>query len=149
MPERDLHSYVKGLVSTAPIVATAALVGAEIDTQGFESCEFFVMTGVLGTGTCNPIIEQSPDDGAGSPTGVWTAVPIDETLGGDGVLAGTLGLIIATDDGSIFRFGSIGKERFQRLTLPETSGDWVSFIVSSFCVLSNPRTTPVAGQSPV
>lgn len=144
----DLNSEVKVLVSTAPVVATAVLVGAEIDTKGFGSCEFVVMTGVLGAGTSNPIIEQSPDDGAGSPTGVWTAVPIDQTLGGDGVLAGTLGLIIATDDGAIFRFGSIGKERFQRLTLPETT-DWTSFIVSAICILSNPEKTPVDGQSPV
>jgi len=143
--EYDGHSGIKVLRAISPVSAGGAQVGQEIDTKGFESCEFVIATGALGAGTSLAIVEQSPDDGTGSPTGVWTAVPADETLGGDGG-AGTLGTIVATDDNAVFRIGTIGKERFQRLTLPATTG-FTTFLCAAVAILSNPKVQPVANQN--
>jgi hypothetical protein len=136
--EQDLHSQMKVVFAIEPVIHTAHAVGAEIDTKGYESCEFVVVIGDALDGSFTAIIDQSPDDGAGSPTGVWTAVPAAEVLG-------TALVISIADTDKVFRIGTIGKERHQRLTLTEVGANTAG-IMGAVAILSHPVIKPVAEQ---
>jgi hypothetical protein len=137
--EFDLHSEMKVVFAIEPVIHTAHAVGAEIDTLGYESCEFVMVVGDALDGSFVAALDQSPDDGSGSATGVWTAVPAAEILG-------TLPVIAIADTDVVFRVGTIGKERHQRLTLTEVDANTAG-ILGAVAILSNPVTKPVADQS--
>ncbi len=137
--EYDLHSNIKVVFAIEPVIHTAHAVGAEIDTLGYESCEFIIVIGDAIDGDFVAEIDQSPDDGSGSPTGVWTAVPSKDILG-------TLPVLTIADTDKVFRVGSVGKERHQRLTLTEGSANTTG-IVGAVAILGNPVSKPVAAQS--
>lgn len=138
--EYDLHSKVKIVHCITPSAIAADTNGAAVDTLGYESCEFVIHVGTaMAGGGFDVTVEQSPDDGSGSPTGVWTAVPAAETLG-------ALPVIVATDADKVFRVGSIGKERHQRVVLTET-GTISGGTVGATAILGNPVVAPVADQS--
>lgn len=136
--EQDLHSQIKIVYAIEPVIHTAHAVGAEIDTIGYESCEFVMIVGDALDGSFTSGIDQSPDDGSGSPTGVWTAVPAADILG-------TQAVISISDTDKVYRVGSIGKERHQRLTLTETAANTAG-ILGAIAILSHPVTKPVAEQ---
>ena len=138
--EHSLHNKVSIVHSTAPAVYTASTVGAEIDTKGFESCEFIIHIGTaLVGGGFTALLEDSPDNGSGAPTGVWTAVADENRLG-------ALPVSIATDANLVLRVGSISKERFQRLTLTET-GTVSAGVIGATCVLGHPKNAPTTEQA--
>jgi hypothetical protein len=137
--EYDLHSNIKVVFAIEPVIHTAHAVGAEIDTIGYESCEFVIVVGDAIDGDFAAELHQDEDDGAGSPVGVWAAVPAAEILG-------TLPIITTSDTDVVFRVGSIGKMRFQRLTLTETDANTAG-IIGAVAILGNPVTKPVADQS--
>ena len=136
--EQDLHSEIKIVYAIEPVIHTAHAVGAEIDTIGYESCEFVMIVGDALDGSFTAGIDQSPDDGSGSPTGVWTAVPAAEILG-------TLSVISIADTDKVYRVGTIGKERHKRLTLTEVGANTAG-ILGAIAILSHPVTKPVAEQ---
>ena len=146
--EYDLHSnvkVVKGIGATDGAAAGASTVSAEIDTLGYESLEWLLDVGTITTGTFTTLLEASPDDGAGSPTGVWTAVPAANILGNSGGAAGAGPSLIATDDDQVRRIGVISKVRHQRLTVVGAATP-----VADICVmalLGNPVTRPVPNQT--
>ena len=134
----DLHSNIKLAHSIAPAAHVGDTTGATVDTDGFESIEFTLQVGVAMAGggfTCE--IQQAVDAG-GSP-GVWVAVPAADLLGGSMV-------ITIADANKVYRQGSVGKERFQRLVLTETDGI-SGGVVGSIAILSNPRSVPTAAQA--
>ena len=132
--EKDLHNNIDDRVAVVEqaIVADATVVGAIIDTQGFESLEYIVQVGTITTGALALVIEEGDDSGLSDAA----AVPADETLG---ALTG----FVAADDDSTKRVGSIGKKRYQRLTLEGTGTSVIDF-VSAVAVLGHPHTAPVA-----
>lgn len=138
--EFDLHSRVKVEVSVPPEALAVDTNGAAHDTVGFEGLEYIISVGAAFVGGGYDVtIEQSPDDGSGSPTGVWTAVPTAETLG-------PLPQVIITDVDTVFRVGSIGKERHQRAVLTET-GTITAGVIGVVAVLSHPREAPTVAQA--
>lgn len=138
--EFDLHSHVTTVNSIPPAVLAVDTNGTAVDTQGFESLEWVIHVGVaFAGGGYDVTIEQSPDDGSGSPTGVWTAVSAAETLG-------ALPVVAIADANTTFRVGSIGKERHQRPVLTET-GTITAGIIGVSAVLGHPHSAPVADQS--
>ena len=138
--EYDLHSYVKIVHGIPPAAHAANTNGAAVDSYGYESLEWVGHVGVaFGGGGFDITIEQSPDDGSGSATGVWTAVPAAETIG-------TLPTVAIADANMVVRVGSIGKERHQRVVLTET-GTISAGVIGVTAVLSNPRSIPVPDQS--
>jgi hypothetical protein len=141
MAEYGLHHSVKVMSAVATQAAVATINGTAIDMVQsgvrFESIEYCIAAGTITAGTSNVVLEQSPDDGSGSPTGVWTAVPAADLLGAQVTMD-------ATND-AVYRCGSIGKERHQRITIPETT-TFTSFEVTVVAVLGNPTTIPVADQ---
>lgn len=138
--EFDLHSRVKVVQAVPPAALVADTNGAAIDVLGFNGLEYVINVGVAFVGGgFDATIEQSPDDGSGSPTGVWTAVPAAETLG-------ALPQVVITDANTVFRVGSIGKERHQRIVLTET-GVITAGIIGVAAVLSHPREVPTVAQA--
>jgi hypothetical protein len=137
--EYDLHSEIQIAYIIEPVIHTADAVGVELDCLGFESLEYVIVIGDAIDGDFTTVLEESPDDGAGAPTGVWTAVPAANIIG-------VLPVLTIADTDKVFRVGSVGKERHQRLTLVEGSANTAG-IVGAFAVLGNPVTKPVADQS--
>lgn len=137
--ERDLHSFINAAFVIEPVIHTAHAVGVELDTLGYQSLEYVIIVGDALDGAFVALLEQSPDDGAGSPTGVWTAVPAADILG-------VLPVMDIADTDKVYRVGCIGKERHQRLTLSETAANTAG-ILGALAVLGNPKNVPVADQS--
>jgi len=133
MSEFDLHSNIDDKVALDnQDITTGTVVGEIIDTSGFESIEFVVQSGSINDGTYTLILEEGDDAGLSDATVVST----DETLG---VLTG----FIATDDDKTIRVGSMGKNRYQRLSILAASSTGVNEF-SAVAILGHPHTAPVA-----
>lgn len=137
MAEYDLNSNVKAAMAITPVAATAIVDGSDINTLGFESIEFIVFSGTLGTGTIDFTLQEADDDGSGS-AGTFSNVAAADILG-------TPPTVLATEDDSVWRFGYIGKKQWLRLQNVETAA-WTSMIHGAVAVLSNPKIVPVAEQ---
>lgn len=133
--EYDLHSNVKQAVAldSQDITTDTTTVGNIIDTVGFESLEYIIQSGVITDGAYALLLEEDDAVGFGSSS----VVPADETLG---VLTG----FVAADDNAAKRVGSIGKKRFQRLSIVSTGTSTGATKMSSVAVLGNPQSAPVA-----
>jgi hypothetical protein len=137
--EYDIHSNIKAAVALDQQTINSATTtdGNVIDTLGFESIEYIVFTGaVTAAGTSvTPLLEESDVVTFG---GEETVVPADNIIGS---------IIIDddTDDDRVFRIGSIGKKRFQRLALVSVGA--TNGIFSAVAVQGNPVTKPVAEQA--
>lgn len=141
--EYDLHSYVKIVHAIEPAIHTTTQTSAAIDTAGYESLEWVLHVGdaIAGGGSFNVTIEQDEDDPSspGTPIGAWAVVPTAEIIG-------ALPAIADADTDKVFRVGSIGKMRHQRLVLTEVPSV-TGGIVGCVAILSNPHTTPEPDQS--
>lgn len=133
--EYDLHSNVKQVVAldSQDITANTTTVGNVIDTVGFESLEYLIQSGTITDGAYALLLEEDDAIGFGSSS----VVPADEILG---VLTG----FVAADDDAAKRVGSIGKKRFQRLSIVSTGTSTGATKMSSVAVLGNPKSAPVA-----
>jgi hypothetical protein len=135
MSEFDGHSRVKGEVAldAAAISTNTTTVGNIIDTKGFESIEFHVISGTITDGTYTLVLEEGDDSGLSDAA----VVPADEVLG---VLTG----FVAADDDATLRVGSIGKKRFQRLSILSAGTSTGVDFMAAVAVLGNPHTAPTA-----
>lgn len=144
--EHDLHSKVQAVKAVGASSYAADTNGDAIDTAGFESLEWIVNVGSpFVDGGFDITLEESPDDGSGSPTGVWSPVPDEHVLGGQNGNSPAIQIAIG-DGGTAFRVGSVGKERHQRVVLTET-GAITSGELSVTALLGNPRNHPVDDQN--
>ena len=132
--EHDLHNRIDDLVAmtSQTIASDTTTVGEIIDSKGFESLEFIAQSGTITDGAYALLLEESDDSGMSGAT----VVSADETLG---ELTG----FASTDDDSTIRVGSIGKKRFQRLSLVST-GTSSGGVFSAIAVLGHAHTNPVA-----
>lgn len=129
----DLHHSIKvsvGLTSQTISTDTTTL-GAIIDMQGFESCEFVLISGTITDGAYAVTLLE--EDAAGM--GAATAVSSDHQLG-DADFA-------LTDDDAAKRIGYIGKKRYVRLSIVSsatTSGG----VFAGVCIQGAAKSQPVA-----
>ena len=128
--EHDLHSNVKSLIALAVqnIVTDTTTVGAIIDTAGFESLEFLIQSGTLTDGAYALKLEQGDDSGLSDAADV----PAADILG---ALTG----FALTDDDTAKRVGSIGKMRYQRLSIVSTATTTGGTNFTAQAVLSDPQ----------
>ena len=143
--EFDLHSRVKIVDCVPPEALAVDTDGAGVDTLNFNGLEWIVHVGAAFVGGGYDItLEEDVDDGSGSPAGTWTAVPDAEILGN---LSPTIAIqVIITDTDKVYRVGSIGKKRHQRVVLTET-GTITAGVIGVTAVLSHPRDVPPADQN--
>jgi hypothetical protein len=136
MPEYDHSSEIKIVHSVPPAVHTAsATVGAIIDTQGYESCTFVVHIGVAINGSFTVLLEEDEAAGFGSSSVLGSAERI-----------GALPTLAAADENKVFRVGTVGKKRYQRLTLTEGSANSAG-VVGVTCILAHAKEIPTSAQS--
>jgi hypothetical protein len=111
MSSRDLKNDIKILnaLNIASISTNTTTAGVEIDTQGYESVTFEVITGARTDGTVTPLIQES--DTSGSYSG---SVDDDNLIG----LEADASISVAH---SRSRVGYIGTKRYVKLSLVSTS----------------------------
>lgn len=133
--EYDLHSNVNGAIGLAVqnITTNTTTAGAIIDTAGYESLEWFITSGTITDGAYALVIEEGDDSGLADAA----AVSADETLG-------SLTGFVAADDNTVKRVGSIGKKRYQRLSVVSTGVTTGGTNFTATAVLGHPHHKPVA-----
>lgn len=134
--EKDLHSNVKTLIALAVgnITTSTTTDGNVIDTLGFESLEYSIQSGTITDGTYDFLLEESDVVTFG---GEETVVPADNILGS------LTGFVLADDD-ETKRVGSIGKKRFQRLSIVSAATSTGGTNFTAQAILGHPKTGPVA-----
>lgn len=138
MTSMDMHTKINpssGL-NIQTIGSNTTTNGVIIDTQNFESVEWLIFSGTITDGTYVPVIEESADSGLSGATTVGT----DFLLG-----TAANATFTATDDNVVKRIGSVGKERYQRLSLTST-GVTTGATIGVIAVLGNARHQPTDGS---
>lgn len=134
MASRDLHNNIepKVALNSASISSDTTTNGNIIDTQGFESVEFLIVSGSITDGSYVPAITEGDDsslsDGAAATALIGTAA--DATFA-------------STDDNKVKRIGYKGIKRYVRLGLTSTSVT-TGGSFSAVAVLGNPHDAPTA-----
>lgn len=133
--ERDLYSNVDDRMARNPVAITtnATTAGNIIDTRGYESLTYVVAMGTITDGSYSLLMQEGDDSGLSDVT----TVPAEDTLG---ALTG----FVATDDNAVKRVGSIGKKRYQRLSIVSTGVTAGVNMCSAIAILGHPKTTPEA-----
>lgn len=133
MASVDLKNDIKILngLNIAAISTNATTAGVEIDTAGFESVTFEVLTGARTDGTVTPLIQESDTSGtfAGS-------VADDDLIGLESEAA------ISTANART-RIGYAGKKRYVKLSLVSTVVT-TGLTAGASVILGNARHNPVA-----
>ncbi len=111
MASVDLKNDIKSLnaLNIQAITTSATTAGVEIDTLGFDSVTFEILTGARTDGTVTPLIQES--DTSGSYSG---SVADDDLIGTEADAA-----LSAAQSRSII--GYVGKKRYVKLSLVSTS----------------------------
>lgn len=135
--EYDLHNNVNGAVALASAIinSNTTTVGEIIDTAGFDSLEFIIQSGTITDGAYAFLLEE----GDAANLSDAAAVSADETLGD---LVG----FVAADDDTVKRVGSIGKKRYQRLSIVSTGVTTGVSLMGGVAVQSHARYMPVANN---
>lgn len=133
MASRDLKNNIKivNALNIASISTNTTTVGVEVDTQGFESVTFEVITGARTDGTVTPLIQET--DTSGSYSG---SVDDDNLVG----LEADAALSVQH---SRSRVGYIGTKRYVRLSLVSTSVT-TGLTAGASAILSDAKRLPVA-----
>ena len=136
MSEYDMHNNVNGAVAmnSQSISSNTTTAGEIIDTQGFESLEYLVQSGTITDGAYAFLLEEGDDSGLSDAAAVPAANILGDLVG-----------FADTDDDSVKRVGSIGKKRYQRLSLVST-GVTTGGAFSAIAVQGHPKSAPVANN---
>lgn len=135
MSEYDLHSNIDDRVALTnqDIITDVTTNGEIIDTSGFESIEFVIQSGAIADGVFAILLEEGDDAGLTDAA----------TLSADETLGALTGFTDNADSDKTIRVGSIGKNRYQRMSLVSTSVTGNN-LFSATAILGNPHTAPVA-----
>lgn len=137
MSEVDLHGRMTiSVAMDSQVINTATTTnGDAVDTALFNSLEYVIHTGVITLGGAVAQLQQADD---ASFTVNVEVVPAEETIG-------TLPVIVTASDDAVFRVGSVGKRRYQRLNL--VSDATMNGIVAAVAIQGTPHHMPTADQS--
>lgn len=138
MASKDLHNRLHFVPLIVPIAArtdNTPIVSAIIDTAGYESVEFALVTGT-NTDT-NATFAVTVDEGDNS--GLSDAVAVTNSK-----LIGTLADagFVFSDDNECRKLGYIGNRRYVRLTVTPSGNDSGNIFISGVAVLGNSRSKP-------
>jgi hypothetical protein len=139
MASRDLHNNIKRVLGLAPVVVTdnTAQNTAIIDTAGYESCEFIILTGTLADADATFAVTLTAGDDSGLSDGAAVTSATD--------LLGTLAAASFTfaDDSTTKRIGYRGSKRYVKLTITP-SNNTGNAPLAVLAELGHPRHAPVA-----
>jgi hypothetical protein len=136
--EHDLHSKIASKIALSPssISSDTTTDGQSIDTNGFESLDFQILSGALNSGTFTAKIQESEDDGSGISDGVWVDVDPELVLGE--------AIFESSDSDTVKRLGTISKARFVRLSIVSSGGASGANGFSSLAILGNAKVLPTS-----
>lgn len=134
MASRDLHDNVKVTIGIAPIALTgnATTAAATVDTQGFESLEVVVASGVITDGTLTPGFFEGD-----------AANMSDEAAVAAADLIGTMAAFATTDDGVIRKIGYKGSKRYFRAKIVG-AGQTTGGVAAVIYIQGHAKNNPVA-----
>jgi len=133
MASRDLKNDIKiaNALNITSITTNTTTAGVEIDTQGYESVTFEIITGARTDGTVTPLIQET--DTSGSYSG---SVDDDNLIG----LETEAAISVAH---SRSRVGYIGTKRYVKLSLVSTSVT-TGLTAGASVILGDAKRLPVA-----
>jgi hypothetical protein len=137
---KDLHNNIHPLAGIVPVAArvdNTAIVSTIVDTQGFSSCEFILVTGA-NTDT-NAAFVVLVEDGDAANLSDAVAVVDDELLGTEALAGFTF-----ADDNETRKIGYIGSKRYVRVTVTPSGNDAGNIFIAGIWVLSHPDNRPTA-----
>lgn len=135
MASRDLHNNIKITPCVNPaaaITGNGTTTGATIDTQGFESLEFVVQSGVMTDGSIAWTVYEGDASNMSDEASVAAAD-----------LIGTAPTTAATDDGVCEKVGYKGNKRYVRIKGVQ-SGATSGGFVAAVAIQGHARNAPVA-----
>jgi hypothetical protein len=133
MASKDLHNNVKlspALNPGAAITGNATTTSAIIDTQGFESLEFAVQSGLITDGSFACTVYEGD-----------AANMSDEAVATE--LLGAAPAFAATDDNAVKKVGYRGSKRYVRLKVVQAGATAGGFLAAT-AVQGHARNAPVA-----
>ncbi|MBY3263866.1 hypothetical protein HFO15_19770 [Rhizobium laguerreae] len=140
MASRDIHSRLHFVPLIVPVAArtdNTPIVSAIIDTLGYESVEFALVTGT-NTDT-NATFAVTVDEGDASDLTGSNAVAANQLLGSLALAGFTF-----ADDNECRKIGYVGNKRYVRLTVTPSGNDSGNIFISGVAVLGNARNAPTA-----
>lgn len=132
--EQDLHNNVGAVkaLSHQTISTNTTTVGDIIDTLGFESIEFILLSAALTDGVYTVKLEDGDDSGLADAADVSSELVL-----------GALPSFILTDDNAVKRVGCISKKRYVRLSIVST-GVTTGGALGAVAAQGHPHSMPVA-----
>lgn len=133
--EYDLHSNISQGVALGAVAITTntTTVGRIVDSSGFNSMEFLMHAGTITDGTYDFVLEQGDDPALADAV----IVPAGEVLG-------SLTGFTAADSDTVRRVGTLGKLRYQRLSIVSTGVTAGTALMGALVIKGVPSSAPVA-----
>lgn len=133
MASVDLKNNIKSLnaLNIQAITTNATTAGVEINTQGFESVTFEIVTGARTDGTVTPLVQGTNTSGSGY---------VDVT---DDFLLGTEAGAALSAAHSRSTIGAVASYQFYKLSLVSTSVT-SGLTAGASAILGSPKRSPVA-----
>jgi len=137
---RDLHNNIHPLIGIAPVAArtdNTAIVSTIVDTAGFGSCEFVIITG---TNTdADVTFTVLVEDGDVSTLTDNAAVADSQLLGTEALAGFAFG-----DDAETRKIGYVGGKRYVRVTITPADNAAGNIFLSGLWLLGHPADAPTA-----
>lgn len=135
---RDLHNNIHPLAGIVPVAARTddtAIVSTIVDTQGYNSCEFVIITG---TNTdADATFTVLVQDGDASNLSDAAAVSDDELLGTEALASFAFG-----DDNETRKIGYVGGKRYVRVTVTPSGNGAGNIFLAGIWLLGHPSDAP-------
>lgn len=137
---RDLHNNIHPLVGIAPAAAAttnAAIVSTIVDTAGYNSCEFVIITGT--STDADATFAVTVHDGDVANLSDAAAVPAAQLIGTLAQAGYTF-----SDDGETRKIGYAGGKRYVRVTVTPSANDAGNIFLAGVWLLGHPTKAPTA-----
>lgn len=141
MAFRDLHHNIhaaRGISPAAAVTDNTAFVSQIVDTKGYDSVEFLILTGSLADADATFTVLVEDGDAANLSDAAAVA---------DKFLLGTEALASFTfaEDDKVRKIGYVGDKRYVRVTVTPANNTGNAFIAGAW-LLGHPRKVPTANQ---
>ncbi len=138
MPSQDLHNNIKcsRAISPVSVADNTAQVSQIIDTAGYDSLEFVILTGSLADADVTFTVLVEDGDAANLSD---AAAVTGDSLIGTAALAG----FQFDDDNETRKIGYVGGKRYTRLTITPVANASAA-VLAAVAVLSHPHLASTA-----
>lgn len=135
---RDMMNSIHPVRAISPVSVsdTTAAVSQIIDTRGYDSLTFVILTGSIADADATFAVLVEHDDAAGFGTAV--AVPDDDLVGTE-----VLAAFQFDDDNETRKIGYRGNKRYVRLTITPAANASAA-LIAAVAVLGHPAQAPTA-----